>query len=122
GAVEAFARGYAPRRSIASVSLVGALASRIAETLQLLPGGLLGGASVAGILPAAGAAGLLAVTPGARYERAARAAANQPASVLGAAFPGALEGAPGAAPGAAGGGAPAAGKSHVRVVPVQRRS
>jgi putative nucleotidyltransferase with HDIG domain len=117
--VEAFARGCSPRRSIASVSLAGAVSARIADALQLLPGGLLGGASVAGILPAAGAAGLLAVTPGVRYERAARAAANQPASALGAAFPGALEGAQQGAPV---GGAPTAGNGHVRVVPVPRRT
>ncbi len=125
GAVEAFVRGCSPRRSIASVSLAGAVSARIADTLQLLPGGLLGGASVAGILPAAGAAGLLALTPGARYERAPRAAANQPASALQAAFPGALEGAPAAVSGPAppaATGAPSSGRGGARTVPVRPRS
>ena len=118
-AVEAFARGCSQRRSIASVSLAGAVSVRIADTLQLLPGGLLGGASVAGVLPAAGAAGLLALTPGTRYERAASAAAGRPASALQAAFPGALEGAPAGAPGSS---APATGGGRVRIVPVRRPS
>jgi putative nucleotidyltransferase with HDIG domain len=70
-AVAAFLDDYTPRRSIASVSLSAAVWSRLAP-VQLLPGGLLGGASLAGLLPAVGAAGLLAVAPAARYERAPR--------------------------------------------------
>jgi putative nucleotidyltransferase with HDIG domain len=67
-AVEAFLADYTPRRLLASVSLSTAVSARLGA-LQLLPGGLLGGASLAGVLPAVGAAGLLALAPGARYER-----------------------------------------------------
>ena len=85
--VEAFVRTYSPRRSIASMSLSTAVSARLAT--GLLPGGLLGGASLAGVLPAIGAAGLLAVAPDARYERAGAAAAGPAA--LQTAFPGALD-------------------------------
>jgi putative nucleotidyltransferase with HDIG domain len=88
--VEAFLRSYSTRRSIASMSLSTAISARVADMLQLLPGGLLGGASLAGVLPAVGAAGVLAAAPDARYERAAGAPA--PAVALQAGFPGALQG------------------------------
>jgi putative nucleotidyltransferase with HDIG domain len=71
GAVEAFASSYSPRRSLAPMALSSALSARLAATLQLIPGGLLGGASIASVLPAVGAAGLLAVGPSARYEKGA---------------------------------------------------
>ena len=55
--VDAFVRSYSPRRSIASMPLSTAVSARLASALQLLPSGLLGGASLAGVLPAIGAAG-----------------------------------------------------------------
>jgi putative nucleotidyltransferase with HDIG domain len=118
GAVDAFVRSYSPRRSIASWSLSTAVSARLATALQLLPSGLIGGASLAGVLPAVGAAGLLAVAPDARYERAA-VAAGSGQGALQAEFPGALEG----APGSAGGGGPT-GAAHLKagVGPVRVRS
>jgi putative nucleotidyltransferase with HDIG domain len=89
-AVAAFLDVYTPRRAIASVSLSAAFWARVAPA-DLLRGWLFGGSPLAGLLPAVGAAGLLAVTPAARYERAAavpRVAVG--ASALQPAFPGAL--------------------------------
>jgi putative nucleotidyltransferase with HDIG domain len=105
--VDAFIRSYSTRRSIASMSLSTAVSARIADTLQLLPGGLLGGASLAGVLPAVGVAGVLAAAPDARYERAAAAGARAPATALQATFPGALGAFTPATPG--GGGASSGG-------------
>ncbi|MCW3031883.1 MAG: metal dependent phosphohydrolase [Solirubrobacterales bacterium] len=78
-AVAAFLDVYAPRRGLASVSLSAAAWARLAP-LQLLPGG---GASLAGLVPAVGAAGLLAVAPAARYEKSAaeRDASSQRSSL-----------------------------------------
>ncbi len=114
GAVDAFLRSYSPRRSLAPVSLAGAVSARIAAALQLLPGGVLGGASLAGVLPAVGAAGVLALAPDARYERAAQAGAAGTPS-LQAAFPGELQPqGPGPAAGTPVAGAPLAGTAPVR--------
>jgi putative nucleotidyltransferase with HDIG domain len=120
GAVDAFLASYSPRRSVASVPLAGAISARAAEAFQLLPGGLLGGASLASVLPAVGAAGALALAPDARYERAVQAAAARNAASLGAAFPGELQG-QGATP-TGGTGAPAAGQLRAGPVPGRRRS
>jgi putative nucleotidyltransferase with HDIG domain len=117
--VEAFERSASPRRSMASASLAGAVSARIAATLQLLPGGLLGGASLAGVLPAIGAAGLLAVAPDARYEKAAARGATAPAGALQVAFPGALGSVETVSGGA---GAPVAGRHGAGVVPLRRRT
>ncbi len=123
GAVDAFVRSYSPRRSIASVPLAGAISARVAGVFQLLPGGLLGGASLASVLPAVGAAGALALAPDARYERAAEAAAASNAASLGAAFPGALQ-APGSAPAAVAGGSGGLVTGQLRAgqAPVRRHS
>ena len=103
-AVTAFARSYSPRRSFASISFAGAVSSRLADSLQLIPAGLFGGASLAGLIPAVGAAGLLAVAPDARYAKSPSPATG--GAAFQAAFPGGLEepGTTGAAPGS---GAPA---------------
>jgi putative nucleotidyltransferase with HDIG domain len=91
-AVAAFLDVYTPRRAIASVSLSAAFWARVAPA-DLLRGWLFGSAPLTGLLPAVGAAGLLAVTPAARYERAAsEPSADVGASALHAAFPGALTG------------------------------
>jgi putative nucleotidyltransferase with HDIG domain len=90
-AVAAFLDVYAPRRAIASVSFSAAAWARLAP-VQLLPGGLFGGASLTGLLPAIGAAGLLAVTPGARYERAAPQSSPAAVAALQPAFPAAFGG------------------------------
>ncbi len=119
-AVDAFLHSCSPRRSIASVSLAGALTARVAAALQLLPGGLLGGASLAGVLPAVGAAGVLALAPDARYERAAQAAGAQ-SPALQAGFPGELQ-AQGAAPAAGTGGPAAAGRPRAGTGPVRRQA
>jgi hypothetical protein len=115
GAVDAFLRSYSPRRSIASVSLAGAISARIASAL---PGSLLGGASIAGVLPAVGAAGVLALAPDARYERGYEAAAAARAASLQAPFPGELH-AQGGVP-AAGTGGPAAGRPRAGTGPLGR--
>jgi putative nucleotidyltransferase with HDIG domain len=116
GAVDAFLSSYSPRRSIASIPLAGAISARIAGAFQLLPAGFLGGASLASVLPAVGAAGALALAPDARYERGLQAAAAPNAASLAAAFPGELQG---ATP-AAGTGAPAAGRLRAGTAPVRR--
>ncbi len=115
GAVDAFLRSYSPRRSIASVSAAGAISARIAAAFQLLPGSLLGGASLAGVLPAVGAAGVLALAPDARYERGFQAPAAAQAASLQPAFPGELH-AQGGVP-AAGTGGPAAGRPRAGTGP-----
>jgi putative nucleotidyltransferase with HDIG domain len=119
GAVDAFLRGYSPRRSIASVSLAGAISARVAGAFQLLPGGLLGGASLAGVLPAVGAAGALALAPDARYERGFQVPAAARVASLQAAFPGELH-AQGGVP-AAGTGGPAAGQPRAGTGPLGHR-
>jgi putative nucleotidyltransferase with HDIG domain len=112
--VDAFLRTHSTRRSIAPASLAGAISARIAAAFGLLPGGLLGGASLAAVLPAVGAAGVLALAPDARYERAVRAGAGGAPS-LQAAFPGELQ-PQGSTPGAGtpAGGAPLAGTAPAR--------
>ncbi|HEX9482428.1 MAG TPA: HD domain-containing phosphohydrolase, partial [Solirubrobacteraceae bacterium] len=91
-AVAAFLDVYTPRRAIASVSLSAAFWARVAPA-DLLRGWLFGGAPLAGLLPAVGAAGLLAVTPAARYEKAASGpSAGVRAPALQPGFPGALTG------------------------------
>jgi putative nucleotidyltransferase with HDIG domain len=115
GAVDAFLRSYSPRRSIVSIPLAGAISARIAAVFQLLPGGLLGGASIAAMLPAVGAAGVLALAPDARYERSAKATGASNAAALGTAFPGELQ-AQGAAP------APAAPRLRAGTGPVSRHT
>jgi putative nucleotidyltransferase with HDIG domain len=92
-AVEAFLHVYSPRRAIASASLSAAAWGRLAPT-QLLPGALFGSAPLAAVLPAVGTAGLLALSPAARYEKTA--AEPRPvtrASVFTASFPADLAGA-----------------------------
>ena len=115
GAVDAFRRSYSARRSIAGVSLAGALSARVAAAFQLLPGGLLGGASLAGILPAVGAAGVLALAPDARYEKNPKAAAPG-SSALQPGFPGGLQ----AAGGASSPGGLATPPQRAGTVPVRR--
>jgi putative nucleotidyltransferase with HDIG domain len=93
-AVAAFLDVYAPRRAIASVSFSTAVWARLAP-LQLLPRSLFGGASLAGLVPAVGAAGLLALAPAGRYQRSpTELEAGTQLSTLQAALPGALTGAP----------------------------
>jgi putative nucleotidyltransferase with HDIG domain len=93
-AVAAFLDVYAPRRAIASVSFSAAIWARLAP-LQLLPRSLFGGAPLAGLVPAVGAAGLLAVAPAARYERSAtEREAGAQRLALRAAMPGAFVRAP----------------------------
>ena len=113
--VDAFVRSYSPRRQIASMSLSTAVSARLATALQLLPSSLLGGASLAGVLPAIGAAGLLAVAPDARYERTASALGSGQGA-LQAVFPGALEGRGGS------GGAVGTGQLKARTAPLGVRS
>ncbi len=88
-AVNAFLDVYTPRRSVASISLSAAVWARLAP-IQFLPSSLFGGASLAGLLPAVGAAGLLAVSPDARYERVAAEPSGGATAALQSAFPGAL--------------------------------
>jgi putative nucleotidyltransferase with HDIG domain len=86
-AVAAFLDVYAPRRAIASVSFSAAIWARLAP----LPGSLFGGAPLAALVPAVGAAGLLAVAPAARYERSAtEREAGVPRLTLQAVLPGAF--------------------------------
>jgi HD domain len=79
-AVAAFLHRYSARRSVAWLSLATAAAQRIPATLQSASSSL--GTSVGGlasILPALGAAGLLAVSPGLGHGTLAHSKALQPA-------------------------------------------
>ena len=71
-AVEAFRSSYSSRRSVASVAVLTALLDRAGGAL--VPIGF--GGSAAQLLPALAAAGVLAVTPGSRYERPAQREAS----------------------------------------------
>jgi hypothetical protein len=62
-AVAAFRRSYAARRSVAWLALAAAVPARTFAALQTATQGLAGAGGIASILPAAGAAGVLALSP-----------------------------------------------------------
>jgi hypothetical protein len=104
-AVAAFQHGYAARRSVGWYAFAATAVERGAATLQSAISGLgAGGASVAALAPALGAAGVLAVSPGLfRVSRAAQPSAGssallQPLHVAGEASIGAVAPASGGRP------------------------
>jgi HD-GYP domain-containing protein (c-di-GMP phosphodiesterase class II) len=85
-AVAAFRRSYSARRSLAWLALAATVPGRIFAALQTATHGLAGAGGIASILPALGAAGVLALSPG-LHRRALTVHGARPMYAPGASHP-----------------------------------